>query len=262
HDGVTLHLESRVSAAEPVCSVVEDLFQRISNVDPESFYEGKAHPYNIPPGVSNDLPYETNKFYTNLFNTTMGLTAYTWPYEVYWDVDEYHGLAVSYPNPQRKSFDGMGANGAKRVFMNGLKAPGVFIGAASIRPDHYYTSVSHMRQMSVNAKIFPEIDQTTNFIEYPLVEGMGLVTSIYHGQLVAKVKGNGGISKFEEVKFADKLDNKLMYRITVGTGETWIVLATLPKPHKSFELKVEEAEQSLVASEAVDGLILQVALAP
>ncbi|KAM9936163.1 hypothetical protein OXX80_004278 [Metschnikowia pulcherrima] len=262
HDGVTLHLESRVSAAEPVCSVVEDLFQRISNVDPESFYEGKAHPYNIPPGVSNDLPYETNKFYTNLFNTTMGLTAYTWPYEVYWDVDEYHGLAVSYPNPQRKSFDGMGANGAKRVFMNGLKAPGVFIGAASIRPDHYYTSVSHMRQMSVNAKISPEIDQTTNFIEYPLVEGMGLVTSIYHGQLVAKVKGNGGISKFEEVKFADKLDNKLMYRITVGTGETWIVLATLPKPHKSFELKVEEAEQSLVASEAVDGLILQVALAP
>ncbi|KAM9903074.1 hypothetical protein OXX69_008066 [Metschnikowia pulcherrima] len=261
-DGVTLHLESRVSAAEPVCSVVEDLFQRISNVDPESFYEGKAHPYNIPPGVSNDLPYETNKFYTNLFNTTMGLTAYTWPYEVYWDVDEYHGLAVSYPNPQRKSFDGMGANGAKRVLMNGLKAPGVFIGAASIRPDHYYTSVSHMRQMSVNAKISPEIDQTTNFIEYPLVEGMGLVTSIYHGQLVAKVKGNGGISKFEEVKFADKLDNKLMYRITVGTGETWIVLATLPEPHKSFELKVEEAEQSLVASEAVEGLILQVALAP
>ncbi|KAM9892159.1 hypothetical protein OXX79_010213, partial [Metschnikowia pulcherrima] len=146
-DGVTLHLESRVSAAEPVCSVVEDLFQLISNVDPESFYEGKAHPYNIPPGVSNDLPYETNKFYTNLFNTTMGLTAYTWPYEVYWDVDEYHGLAVSYPNPQRKSFDGVGANGAKRVLMNGLKAPGVFIGAASIRPDHYYTSVSHMRQM-------------------------------------------------------------------------------------------------------------------
>ncbi|KAM9886332.1 hypothetical protein OXX79_014260, partial [Metschnikowia pulcherrima] len=119
-------------------------------------------------------------------------------------------------------------------------------------------TVSRMRSMSVNVKISPEASQATDYIEFPLVEGMGVVTSIYHGSLLARIEGNGGISNFTEVAYELKDPFKKLYRIVVGTGETWLVSVKIPESHSSFELKEGDDKTFLIGSEPVDGLIVQV----
>ncbi|GEQ67848.1 hypothetical protein JCM33374_g1514 [Metschnikowia sp. JCM 33374] len=252
--------ETIVLTPEKSCINKKDLFERISNSDPGQFYPKKAHPLQIPSGVSEDLPFQTNKFYSNLFLGNQGQTVFTYPYEVYWENGQRHGLAVQYPNPSRKTFGGDGVNGAKRFYFNGVRDPGLFIGATTIDEGQNFMTVSQMKQLSVSVNIAPEAGSSADYIEFPLVEGMGVVTSIYHGSLVAKIQGNGGIAQMFEENYDGASTKTIKYRVQVGNGETWLILVTLPALEEKFELKQEG--DSLIGSHAIDGLIIQVALAP
>ncbi|KAM9925550.1 hypothetical protein OXX59_003801 [Metschnikowia pulcherrima] len=226
--------------SEATCLNEDNLFAPISNVSPKDFFDEGVHPFEILPGVSNDLPYQTNKFYGNLFAGEQNSAAFVWPRE----------------------FGDKGVKGAPKYYFNPINVPGVSIGAVSIKKDHNHMTVSRMRQMSVNVKISPEISQSTDYIEFPIVEGMGVVTSIYHGSLIAQIEGNGGISNFTEIEYEPSEPLTKMYRIVVGTQETWLVIVKVPASDPDFTLKEGADKKFLVGSKAVDGLIIQVALAP
>lgn len=265
----SLHTESAQSVpqsvvlqSEAMCVSADNMFTPISNTNPNTFFDETSHPFDILPGVSNNLRFQTNKFYTNLFAGEQNQAAYVWPYVVKWEKEDKFGISVQYTKPLRREFGGEGAKGGPQYYWNAIDVPGVSIGADSISKDHNYMTVSQMKLMSVNVKVSPEASQAENYIEFPLVEGMGVVTSIYHGLLVARIEGNGGISNFTEINYGPKEDLKRLYRIVVGTDETWLVLVKFPASHPDFELKEGNDTRFLIGSEAVDGLIVQVALAP
>ncbi|QBM85763.1 endo-1,3(4)-beta-glucanase [Metschnikowia aff. pulcherrima] len=255
--------KSVVFQSQAMCVSADDLFAPISDTDPSLFF-GKedTHPFVILPGVSKDLPFQTNNFYTNLFTGNQDKAAYVWPYIVKWEKESKFGLSVQYTNPSRRTFGGETSSGGNKFYFNAINVPGVSIGADSIKQGQNYMTVSQMKLMSVNVKISPEASQAENYIEFPLVEGMGVVTSIYHGLLFARIEGNGGISNFTEIEYESKDTLKKLYRIVVGTGETWLVLVKIPESHSSFELKEGDDKTFLIGSEPVNGLIVQVALAP
>ncbi|KAF8000580.1 hypothetical protein HF325_004369 [Metschnikowia pulcherrima] len=257
--------DTSAPAVRPIkatCLNEDNLFAPISNVSPKDFFEEGVHPFEILPGVSNDLPYQTNKFYGNLFAGEQSLAAFVWPYMVKWERQDRYGFSVQYTKPLRREFGDEGVKGAPKYYFNPINVPGVSIGAVSIKKDHNHMTVSRMRQMSVNVKISPEISQSTDYIEFPIVEGMGVVTSIYHGLLIAQIEGNGGISNFTEIEYEPSEPLTKMYRIVVGTQETWLVIVKVPASDSDFTLKEGADKKFLVGSKAVDGLIIQVALAP
>ncbi|KAM9912251.1 hypothetical protein OXX59_007612 [Metschnikowia pulcherrima] len=248
--------------SEATCLNEDNLFAPISNVSPKDFFDEGVHPFEILPGVSNDLPYQTNKFYGNLFAGEQNSAAFVWPYMVKWERQDRYGFSVQYTKSSRREFGDKGVKGAPKYYFNPINVPGVSIGAVSIKKDHNHMTVSRMRQMSVNVKISPEISQSTDYIEFPIVEGMGVVTSIYRGSLIAQIEGNGGISNFTEIEYEPSEPLTKMYRIVVGTQETWLVIVKFPASDPDFTLKEGADKKFLVGSKAVDGLIIQVALAP
>ncbi|OBA22402.1 glycoside hydrolase [Metschnikowia bicuspidata var. bicuspidata NRRL YB-4993] len=118
-----------------------------------------------------------------------------------------------------------------------------------------------MKSLSAEAKISSESD-FKRYIAFPLVEGMGVVTAVYHGDLIPKIQGREGILTFEKFRFSEKPGNTQFYRAEGGNSETWLISVTLPNTDETFELSKnkEGAIHFVEGSKAVDGLIIQIAI--
>ncbi|KAM9897152.1 hypothetical protein OXX79_007046, partial [Metschnikowia pulcherrima] len=153
--------KSVVFQSQAMCVSADDLFAPISDTNPADFFDVKSHPFKILPGVSDDLPFQTNNFYTNLFTGNQDKAAYVSPYIVKWEKESKFGLSVQYTNPLRRTFGGDTSSGGNKFYYNAINVPGVSIGADSIKQGQNYMTVSRMRSMSVNVKISPEASQAT-----------------------------------------------------------------------------------------------------
>nr|ADX01234.1 endo-1,3-beta-glucanase [Debaryomyces hansenii] len=129
-------------------------------------------------------------------------------------------------------------------------------------------SISNMKSMSALVQLSASSDDTTNYIEMPLVQGMGFVTSVYHGDLIPEIGSLVGIDSFTQEVVSDSrstkrsniLSNILKYRVTLYSGSEWLIYVTLPSSSDSFELTISDT--SIVGSAAIDGLIIQSVVAP
>ncbi|KAM9889102.1 hypothetical protein OXX79_012387, partial [Metschnikowia pulcherrima] len=86
--------KSVVFQSQAMCVSADDLFAPISDTNPADFFDVKSHPFKILPGVSDDLPFQTNNFYTNLFTGNQDKAAYVSPYIVKWEKESKFGLSV------------------------------------------------------------------------------------------------------------------------------------------------------------------------
>lgn len=122
-------------------------------------------------------------------------------------------------------------------------------------------ALSDMTEMAANIKLSTSSGDDINYLEIPVVQGMGFVTGIYNGNLIPELNSLYGIRTLELEKSDALLSNILKYRATLFNGVEWLIYITLPTEDDDFEFTADDSYH-LKASKSVDGLIIQVALAP
>lgn len=242
-----------------------DLFKAIASDEPPSIFPRKELPLSIPLGVSNDnVPYETNKFFVNLFLGEQTDMIWSYPYGMYWKKTDYYGFAVQHTNKTNRVFGSTDTNneGVDSYYFNPILDGELIFSATSLTKNANELTVSNIKSMSALVQLSEDGDVSSNYIDIPVVQGMGFVSAVYHGDLVAELNSMIGFDQVTQETSSTLSSNVLKYRVKLFNGVEWLAYVTLPEGSSSdFELSAKSS-YSIEGSEAVDGLLLQFAVAP
>ncbi|KAK6457800.1 endo-1,3-beta-glucanase [Scheffersomyces xylosifermentans] len=241
-----------------------DLFKVISTSTPLSVFQRDELPLSIPEGVSNDgVPYETNKFYANLFLGDQTNMIWSYPYGLYWKKVDYYGFGVQHTNVSDRVFGSSNTNneGVASYYFNPTNNAELLLSATSLSESSNYMGVTEMKSMSALVTLSANPGDKENYIEIPVVQGMGFVTGVYHGNMVPLLNTLYGVNDLTQETSAALPSSILKYRATLFNGVQWLIYITLPNASDDFKLKAENPF-NLEGSKAVDGLIIQLAVAP
>ncbi|KAI5961771.1 ACF3 [Candida margitis] len=250
-------------AATDVC-YSGDLFSPIDTNAPPSVFPRQQLPLSIPSGVNNNgAPIQTNKFYANLFLSNQDSMVYTYPYGMYWSKTNYYGFGVQHTNISNRVFGSQNTNnvGVSSYYFNPTNSGEMILSATEFDRDSMYMALSDMTEMALKVKLSATAGDSLNYIEIPIVQGMGFATAIYNGDLIAELNSLYGIQTLKLEESEALLPNILKYRATLFNGVEWLIYITLPAEDDDFEFTAEDSFH-LRASKSVDGLIIQVAVAP
>lgn len=249
---------ARIIVSEPRDIAVPDLFKEIDNVDPGTLFTKRDLPLAKPENVkNNDLPIQTNKFYGNLLVGNQNHVTFTHPYSFYWDGTKHFGYGAQVTRADKVVQGPLSNTGGTRYFYNPVFMPDIIFSATSIDAKHSHLTVTHPRSMSVKVNISPEKDMGANYIEMPLVQGMGMVSAIYHGNLVPRLATSGSIKSFVSEGIAYYTPRTTTYRVKYSSGNEWLIFVTVPTAGVPFLLSVQGNQ--IVGSGSIDGLIIQAA---
>lgn len=250
--------QARILVSEPRNIAAPDLFQAIDDVDPETLFTKRDLPLAKPENVKNDdFPIQTNKFYGNLLVGNQNHVTFTHPYSFYWDGTKHYGYGAQVTRADKVVQGPHADTGGSRYFYNPVFIPDIIFSATTIDAEHSHLTVTDPRAMSVKVNISPEKELGANYIELPLVQGMGMVSAIYHGNLVPRLATSGSIRSFVSEGIADYTPRTTTYRIKYSSGNEWLLFVTVPVAGTPFLLSVQGNQ--IVGSGSVDGLIIQAA---
>lgn len=240
-----------------------DLFQPISTSDVSSKFPRKLLPLSIPSGVSNSFKYQTNKFYVNLFLGTQTNMIWSYPFGLQWTKSSYYGFAVQHTIVSKRVFGTTTNSKTPSYYFNPIDIKEMIISATSFTSSKNKLNVSNMKVMTANVKLSTDGSVSTNYIEIPVVQGMGMVTSIYHGNLVPRINSAVGFKTFVSETSTNLNSNVIKYRATLFSGVQYLIYVTLPSgtSKNSFKLLAKDS-YTLNGSKAINGLIIQLAVAP
>ncbi|CAK7905770.1 glucan endo-1,3-beta-D-glucosidase 1 [[Candida] anglica] len=248
-----------------------DLFDVISTSNPPSVFPRANLPLGIPSGVdNNDVPYQTNKFYANLFLDDQTDMIWSNPYGYFWKKKDYYGFAVQHTDPNARVFGTPDTNNPNvySYFLNPTNQAELIISATSLTSDDNYMSVSDMKEMSVSVKLSPSSSVGNDYIEIPIVQGMGFITSIYHGNLTPLINSLVGVKDLSQETSSALPSNILKFRATLFSGTEWLIYVTLPSAGTTSRRSLNEftfdvtSPYAITGSQSIDGLIIQMATAP
>ncbi|SGZ54658.1 CIC11C00000000725 [Sungouiella intermedia] len=244
-------------SSTPTCHSVVDLFAEISTEDPTKYFAAGELPLAIPDGVTNTLPFQTNKFYANLFLENQDQEVWTFPYGVFWDKTNKYGFAVQHTDSEDKTYGPENANGAASYYYNNPRVGDLVFSASNIGKNANSIEVSDMTEFSAKVTLSDGLS-TSSYIEFPLVKGMGFFTAIYHGESTLRISSFNAITLLTQILPSDR--NQLVYRVTLNSGISWLLFVTLPSSSTEFSLKIENGE--IFGDRNLDGVIVQAAVAP
>lgn len=241
-----------------------DLFDAISTESPLSVFPRKELPLSIPSGVDNDgVPYETNKFYSNLFLGDQTDMIWSYPYGMLWKTQDYYGFGVQHSNASDRVFGSTDTNnkGVSSYYFNPIGNAELIFSSTSFSNSSNHMSVSNMRSMSALVQLSESSTVGSDYVDIPIVQGMGLVTAIYNGDLVPMLNSLMGVEELTEETSSALTKNISKYRATLVNGVEWLIYVTVPSGSKNFNLTAE-SPYKITGSTAIDGLIIQIAVAP
>lgn len=244
----------------PTCHSVSDLFQEIDTANPSKYYKDGELPLDIPDGIDTSSPIGTNSFYANLFLGDQSSMVWTYPYGFYWAKDSKYGIAVQHTDPDKRVFGDKNDNGAASYYYNPILLGEIIFSSTRNSKSNNYLSVTDMTSMSANVRLSPDSVSSDNYLEMPLVHGMGFATAIYHGDLKARLATIYAFQSIVKETVASSNDKVIKYRVSLNLGAEWLVFVTLPSKDSDFKLEIDGSD--LVANKNVDGLIIQAAFAP
>lgn len=234
-----------------------DLFKAISTKALSKKFKEKELPLSIPDGVTNSVKYQTNKFYVNFFLGDQTYMVWSYPYGMQWVNSDYYGFAIQHTITANRVFGKANGDNKYSYYYNTINVRELIFSATSFSA--VKMRVKNMKVMSANVQL-SKSGSTSNYIEFPVVQGMGLVTSIYHGSLIPRIDSAVGYTKLTAETSSNLKSNVLKYRVTLTTGVQWLLYVVLPDSSKSFSFTV--GSNSLKGSQSIDGLIIQAAVAP
>lgn len=238
------------------------LFEAISKDAPMSNFKREELPLSIPKGADNDgVPYQTNKFFTNLILDKQTDMIWPYPYGMFWKTKDYYGLSVQHTDPSKRVFGPKNENNdGKAYYMNPTNNAELLISATDLTEDNNYMGVSDMKTMSAKMTLSPNEDLSSDYIDIPIVQGMGFVSAIYHGDLTPMLNTLVGVDSLSKESSDALPKNTLKYRATLFNDVEYLIYITLPED-SDFKLSVDDSFH-VKGSDSVDGLVLQLAVAP
>lgn len=245
-----------------------DLFQPISVNDLTATFKRKALPLAIPAGVSNgNTKYQTNKFYTNFIVGDQTSMVWSHPFGLNYIKQTYFGLAIQSTRVSQRVFGYTNTNNDKfaSFYFNPIKISEMIVSSTKFTSaSNTKINVSGMKINSVDVKLSTDGKATTNYIHLPIVQGMGFVTSIYHGDLVPRINSGVGFKTFAAEQSSTLTNNNILkYRATLFNGVQYLVYVKLPKGSKTSDFSLKASDSNTIkGSKAIDGLIIQYAIAP
>lgn len=248
----------------PVNGYSGDLFDAISTEGPLSVFSKKELPLSIPKGVDNDgVPYETNKFYSNLFLGEQTDMIWSYPYGMLWKTQDYYGFGVQHTNASDRVFgsDDTNNKGVASYYFNPIGNAELIFSSTSFSNSSNHMSVSNMKSMSALVQLSESSTVGSDYIDIPVVQGMGLVTAIYNGGLVPMLNSLMGVEELTAETSSALDKNMSKYRATLFNGVEWLIYVTVPSDSTNFNLTAE-SPYKIKGSTAIDGLIIQIAVAP
>ncbi|AQZ15120.1 hypothetical protein BZL39_H04980 [Zygosaccharomyces parabailii] len=255
-------VQQTTATAETSTSSTISLFDAIATDEPPSVFGRSINPLSPADGVSNDGPIETNKFYTNLLIGTQGSAVFVYPYSLWKYSSSYGtGFAVQHTTSSQYSFGDDDSEGNSEYLVNPLGIAHCILSATSF--DSSMTmEIDEMTFSSVKVKL-AEGSSTSDYLEIPLVQGMGFSTGVYHGGLIAKIASSVGFSAVTEESSTNLPEGVLKYRIALLNGVTWLCYVVNPSGtmESSFSMEVTST-YTIEAADSIDGLIIQLAVAP
>ncbi|AGO13667.1 AaceriAGL208Cp [[Ashbya] aceris (nom. inval.)] len=246
--------------AETAVATADDLFAPIETGAPPEVFTKQANPLDLPEGVENDgKPYQTNKFYTNLIVGAQNSSAFVFPYSVWYNKTR-QGIAISHTGKSRNiSRSGTGDSPYGMIHPVGMAE--LVFSAAGFSGNQSQLNVKDMQTASCRLEM--RAGEGDSYLELPLVQGMGWVTGIYHGDIRPVVQLPTGLKRLRAENPGSLPESVLKYRVTLLNGVEWLLYITFedPKCWKDFDLTVKD-RYTLEAAKSIDGVIIQAAVAP
>lgn len=221
----------------------------ISMKPPLSLFTRREHPVKFPPNLNHSpgKPVDTNKFYGNLLLGNQTLPVWTHPYSVWYSKETFFGLAVSHIRASQRAF---GPDIPPRFFFSptGIKSF-IFSSIEFKSPEDIQFHLFNLKNLSCNVFMKQSEDK---FIDFPLVQGMGFVTAIYH-RLVPVLNSAVGVKTFMVSGIIG--ENIRKYEIQLEDNTIWCLYVTISKG-VDFNLKLINGN-TIVCDRMVDSCVFQ-----
>ncbi|KAK7750753.1 endo-1,3-beta glucanase [Diatrype stigma] len=197
----------------------------------------KDHP--VPRvGINGDPPFATNKFYANFYLGKQTSPAYVHPYAVAWargqGASSSWGLSISHTEASQRVYGQVRPEtGAARYFLNPVGIQSLCLSAVELG-DKTQLTTDNLAAQSINVNLVPD-PEAKPLITFPLVQGMGFVTGVYHG--ATPVINTGVFFKTVTKSTKDPKPGITKYTFYLEDGKIWHVYGHT-ESGDNLELKV------------------------
>ncbi|AGO13710.1 AaceriAGL161Cp [[Ashbya] aceris (nom. inval.)] len=244
---------NEITNADPATAKndMSNLFSAPLSTDaPLSEFKRVQHKVGLLSSVrKDDKPVPTNKFYANFLLDDQTLPVWTQPYSLWMDKDKsYVGMAVSQIRADQRVFDTH--NKPPRFFFapRGIRSV-VFSATELTSSDGTSLQMRDLKHLSAQARL---AKSDKEYIQFPLVQGMGFVTAIYYN-LVPKLYSPVGFKSIDGQTSPRSGINK--YRIQLQDNVTWTLYVTVPEG-QSLTLALQNG--AIVGDKGVNGCVFQI----
>ncbi|RKF60560.1 putative endo-1,3-beta-glucanase, partial [Erysiphe neolycopersici] len=239
-------------------SVSQNIFQPVATSAPPSVFTTRSdHPVDRKGIKPQKDPLQTNKFYANFFLGNQNASSWTHPYSVAWVKGDAKakswGMSITHIDADKKVFDQ--STNPPRYFINPISNLSIIISSSELGSSTYL-STDTLTSTSVNVNLHPNSSAPAQ-ITFPLVQGMGFVTALFHG----------GTPILQSTIFFRNITKYLTapkpgvskYKITLEDNAIWFLYAYSPS---SANLEFQFVSNQLLQATFKFNGILQVAKNP
>ncbi|CCE62219.1 hypothetical protein TPHA_0C00620 [Tetrapisispora phaffii CBS 4417] len=218
----------------------EDLFNRKTfiNKPPLSAFTKGKNEINLSKRIYNNcMPIQTNKFYSNLLINDQQNPVWVYPYSINYhkleNDNDFFGLGINCnysSNDNKKSNSNKFINKNCVTIQNTDIKPFIFSSIDFHTKNEMFMTLSNMKQMSL--QIYLKKNQS-QFIWFPVVQGMGMITAVYYN-LIPKLQSEIGFKSIKQIPiyFNSHLSStnkkKLIkkYSIVLQDNSKWLLYTT------------------------------------
>ncbi|CCD26019.2 endo-1,3(4)-beta-glucanase NDAI_0G02440 [Naumovozyma dairenensis CBS 421] len=256
-ESIISDLQSNLNSMNIVDSSKNLLDFKLSNSEPLSIFARKSHEIPLPMNLNkNGSALHTNKFYANLFLGNQTCPIWTHPYSLWFSKEQDSlGIAINH------------IKASQRVFSDEI--PSKFFFCPTNIKAFIFSSIEFnitempklgfagCNHMSIQLQLKKNDSQ---FIWFPLVQGMGFVTAIYYN-LTPKFQSMIGFKSITLITNNQSLPiNVSKYRILLQDDRIWTLYITLPVGSETtFRMSLTQIDgNTIVADKSISGTIVQI----
>lgn len=196
-----------------------------TNAPPSQFQQRSDHPAPRL-GIQKSAPISTNKFFQNFFLGSQSSATFLHPYSVTWangsGVTPSWGMAVSHIDANQLALGPVNAYGAVNYFINPIGIQSLVLSAAELGASTKLTT-ANITDMSALVQLRPDASSAPA-IEFPLTQGAGFVTALYHG-VTPVIQTGVFFSSVTKVNTQPR-PGVTKYKLALNDGKTWFLYAT------------------------------------
>lgn len=238
----------KISPPDEVNNAILNFTSALPNGPPLSTFARKEHEIALPANTNNDgRPVETNKFYGNMLVGSQTNPVWTHPYSLWWSKDSSSlGMAVAHIQASQRVY---GPGSPPQYFFSPTGIKSFVFSSTEFDLQNLSLGFASLKHLSAQVSLRKNEDQ---YIRFPLVQGMGFVTAIYHN-LVPKIQSAVGFRNFKSVTSSGELQK---YEVLLENNVTWLLYVTIPTG-QCLELNLQDGN-TILGSNSVNGCAFQI----